>query len=112
MNDRERAALQRVKVASNLLDDAIRIPGTKRRVGLDPILSILPVGGDAAGLLLSLYPIVEAVRLGVPRTTVLRMVANIAIDAVVGSIPVLGTIFDAVWKANARNVDLMERHLA
>ena len=94
---------------SHLLDEAIRVPGTNFRVGADPILGVLPVGGDSVALLLSLYPIVEAARLGLPRSVVGRMLLNVLLDAVVGSIPLLGSVFDAVWKANERNVALMER---
>lgn len=106
------ATLRRVRFVSRLMDNAVRIPGTNRRIGIDPVLSILPVGGDAAGLVLSLYPIAEAARLGVPKRVLARMLLNVGVDAGFGSVPVLGTIFDAFWKANERNVDLLERHLA
>lgn len=108
---REAAALRRVGTVSHLLDEAVRVPGTNYRVGLDPILGILPVGGDAVAMILSLYPIAEAYRFGVPKRTLLWMLGRIGVDATVGSIPVLGTLFDAVWKANERNRRTLERHL-
>jgi hypothetical protein len=109
---REQAALKRARTMAQLLDEAIPIPGIGYRVGLDPVLSIAPVSGDIAGAALSLYIVAEAARLGVPPKTVLRMLLNTAIDALGGSVPVLGTLVDAVWKANTRNVSLLESHLA
>jgi len=107
----EAAALERVRSVTRLLDEAVRIPGTDVRIGLDPILSILPVAGDAAGAVLSLYPIVEAYRLGVPKRTLLVMLSLVAVDAVIGSVPILGSVFDAFWTANRWNYGLLERHL-
>ena len=109
---RERAALDRTRTASRLLDEAIRVPGTDFRVGIDPILSLVPVSGDAVGAVCSLYIVAEAVRLGITRKTLLKMLTNVAVDTVGGSIPVVGSLVDAVWKANRRNVALLEDHLA
>jgi len=107
----EAAALERVSVVSHLLDDSVRIPGIDVRIGLDPILSVIPVVGNAAGAVLSLYPVAEAYRLGVPNRTLLVMLSLVAVDAVVGSVPILGSVFDALWKANHWNYRLLERHL-
>jgi hypothetical protein len=107
----EAAALERVRVVTQLLDAAVRVPGTEFRIGLDPVLSILPIAGDAAGAVLSLYPVFEAVRLGASWRTLATMLALVAVDAVVGSIPVLGTVFDALWRANEWNYSLLEREL-
>jgi len=107
----EATTLERVQTVTRLLDEAVRIPGTEVRIGLDPILSILPVAGDAAGAVLSLYPILEAYRLGVPNRTLLVMLSLVAVDAVIGSVPILGTVFDALWTANQWNYRLMEREL-
>ncbi|WP_324664665.1 DUF4112 domain-containing protein [Haloarcula sediminis] len=107
----EAATLDRVHTVTRLLDDAIRVPGTDFRIGIDPILSVLPVAGDAAGAVLSLYPIAEAYRLGMSKRTLAAMLGLVAIDAVIGSVPVLGTVFDALWKANQWNYRLLERHL-
>jgi len=92
------------------LDEGIRIPGTRFRIGLDPILGLIPGLGDAAGALMSAAVVVEAIRRNVPRLTLVRMAANILLDAAAGSVPLLGDAFDAAWKANSRNLRLLERH--
>jgi hypothetical protein len=97
---------------SRLLDSAFRVPGTDFRVGVDPILGLLPVVGDAPAAALSAYIVVEAAALGAPRATVARMLLNLGVDAVVGSLPLVGDAFDAVWKANDRNVRLLDARLA
>ena len=107
----EAAALGRVRGVARLLDAAVRIPGTDTRIGLDPLLSIVPIAGDAAGALLSLYPVFEAVRLGVSLRSVAAMLGLVAVDAVVGSVPVVGSVFDALWRANEWNYRLLEREL-
>jgi hypothetical protein len=109
---REQAALKRTRTMGRLLDEAVAIPGIGYRVGLDPLLGIAPVSGDAASAALSLYIVAESARLGVPPKTLLRMIANVTLDTLAGSIPVLGTLIDTVWKANKRNVSLLENHLA
>jgi hypothetical protein len=81
-------------------------------VGLDPIIGLVPGLGDAAGAILSAWILVEAVRLRASNATLARIVFNIAVDALGGALPLLGDLFDAVWKANLRNVALLERHLA
>jgi hypothetical protein len=99
----------RVRSIAHLLDDAIPIPGTGRSFGVDPIVSLLPVGGDALSAVASVYIIVEGFNVGVTRGTVFRMLFNVAVDASVGSLPVLGDLFDATWKANVRNIELLEQ---
>src|SRR2546422_616651 len=94
------------------LDAGIRVPGTNLRFGLDPILGLIPGAGDAAGAVLSGWILVEASRMGASRPTLMRMAGNMALDAVAGTVPLLGDIFDFAWKANLRNVALLERHLA
>lgn len=94
------------------LDAGIRIPGTNLRFGLDPLLGLIPGAGDAAGAVLAGWIVIEAIRLGASRATLLRIVGNVALDAAVGAVPVIGDIFDFAWKANLRNVALLERHLA
>ena len=94
------------------LDAGFRIPGTSLRFGLDPILGLIPGFGDAAGAVLAAWILVEAVRLGASRATVLRIAGNVALDAGLGAVPLIGDIFDFAWKANLRNVALLERHLA
>ena len=104
--------LARARAVARALDSAIGIPGTKFRVGLDPLLGLVPGLGDVAGAALSGYIVLTGIKLGVSRTVVLRMLANVGMDTVAGSVPLLGDIFDAGWKANNRNVALIERHVA
>ncbi len=97
---------------SRLLDNAIPIPGTRFRLGLDPILGLLPGAGDFVGAALSVYIVIEAARFGLPRKTLVQMVSNLVLDSVGGSVPILGDVFDATWKANSRNLALLEAHVA
>lgn len=93
------------------MDDAIRIPGTEMRIGFDAIIgALLPGFGDAATATSHLALLLTAFRMGVPRVVVLRMLLNIGIDAATGTVPVLGDVFDAGFKANRRNLQLIERH--
>ncbi len=108
----DRAAIDRMRTIARVFDDFMRIPLTDMRVGLDPILGAIPVVGDVVSAGLSLYIVLEAARLGVSFTTLLRMIANVSIDVVGGSVPVVGSIIDAVWKANKRNVKLVLEDLA
>lgn len=91
-----------------LLDDVIRIPGTKLRFGIDPLLGLLPGGGDLAGGILSSYIILAAARAGAPPSVIVRMGVNVALDALAGTVPLLGDLFDAGYKANRRNALLLE----
>jgi hypothetical protein len=101
--------LARARTIARLLDSAVSVPGTGIRFGLDPLLGLIPGLGDLAGMMLSGYLVVLGGRLGVPRTVLMRMLANVAIDTVGGSVPVLGDLFDVGWKSNMRNVGLLER---
>ena len=111
-NDPKAITLKRLRSISNLLDNAIAIPGTNYRVGIDPILGLIPGGGDTISAFLSAYIVLEAAQLGVPREALVRMVYNIILDSVLGSVPVVGDLFDASWKANVKNISLLESHLA
>ena len=93
------------------MDSAIGIPGTKFRIGLDPIIGLLPGGGDTAGLILSSYIVLEAARMGASKSTLSTMAFNILLETVVGTVPVVGDIFDVAWKSNIRNIELLEEHL-
>ncbi|MDY6780342.1 MAG: DUF4112 domain-containing protein [Halobacteria archaeon] len=106
--DDERRGVRRARSLSRLLDSAFRVPGTGRTVGFDPIIGLLPVAGDAVSLVLSSYVIFEGIRAGLPLATLARMVFNVLLETVVGSVPVVGDLFDAFWKANERNVELLE----
>jgi hypothetical protein len=111
ITDSKLASLQRLRKLSRLLDNAISIPGTTFRIGLDPILGLLPGAGDFVGTALSAYIVIEAARLGLPRDTLGRMVFNILTESVLGVVPVLGDLFDFAWKANTKNMELLEAHL-
>jgi Domain of unknown function (DUF4112) len=104
------AKLKRMRQLSQLLDGAIAIPGTKQRIGIDPILGLIPGGGDTVSAALSGYIIIEAARMGLPRKALVQMVMNLVIDTVTGSVPILGDIFDVVSKANLRNMQIVESH--
>ena len=93
------------------LDSAVTIPRTGIRVGVDPVLGVIPGIGDVVPTAASAYIVAEAAALGVPRATLLRMCVNLLVDAVVGSIPLVGDAFDIVWRANDRNVRLLEARL-
>ena len=97
------ARIARVQQFARLLDTAFRIPGTRIRFGLDPLLGLLPGLGDAIAALFGGYIVWMAVRVGAPRLVIARMLANIAIDAIVGAVPAAGTIFDVAFKAHRRN---------
>ena len=105
-------ALRRVKTVARLMDEAVRIPGTNTWVGLDPVLGVMPGAGDAVAAGISLYIVAEAAYLGVPLSTVVRMLANVTADAVLGSIPVVGPVFDTFLKANKWNVSSIEAFVA
>ena len=104
-------SLARLRWLGNLLDNSIRVPGTNFRFGLDTIIGLVPGVGDLAGGALSLYIVVEAARMGVPRPLLARMGYNVAVDALVGAVPLLGDLFDAGFKANLRNLALVQQHV-
>src|SRR5918992_5449020 len=93
---------------ARVLDEAIRIPGTNIRIGLDAILGLIPGGGDVAGGLFSAIIMLQAARAGAPTSVLARMLGNVVIDTAIGSIPLIGDLFDFAWRANTRNVRLFE----
>lgn len=111
MTDVARRRAQRSRRLAQLLDAGIRVPGTAWRVGLDPIIGLVPGAGDFVGAALSLYIVLQAARSGVPSPVLLRMVGNLTVDALAGAVPIVGDVFDAVWKANLMNVALLEAYL-
>ncbi len=92
------------------LDEAFRVPGTSIRVGWDPIIGLVPWAGDVLTALLSCAIVIEAHHQRVPRIVQLRMVLNVAVDLLVGAVPILGDAADAFWKSNSKNMALLERH--
>lgn len=104
--------LVRLRNLARVYDAGIRIPGTRFEFGLDPLVGLVPGLGDAVGAGLATYIVFEAARSGVPWSVLLRMLLNVGIDALIGAFPVVGDLFDAAWKANLKNVDLLDAHLA
>jgi hypothetical protein len=102
--------LRRLDWLSQVLDSAWSVPGTSYRIGLDGILGLIPGIGDPLGAMLSSYLIFEAARMGAPTHILLRMVGNVAVESIVGVIPILGDVFDLAWKANVRNLALLRAH--
>ena len=105
---RLRETRERLAWIAWLLDSSIPIPGTTFSVGLDAVIGLVPVLGDLIGVLLSTYILGEAARLGAPRSLLMRMAFNVAVEGVVGMIPFAGDAFDAAWKANQKNVRLLD----
>jgi hypothetical protein len=111
ISTRERKALQRTRLVARLLDSAIPVPGTNYRIGLDSIVGLLPVSGDVVTGVIGLYIVAEAGLVGAPRNVLGQMVFNLLVDVLVGSVPAIGDLFDAAWKANLKNVELFEEYL-
>ena len=112
MNDEQKELneekLLRLKRLSHNLDEAFTIPGTERKIGIDPIIGLIPAGGDLIGGALSIYIMHAGIRMGMPRSVIIRMFGNIALEFIIGCIPIIGDLFDAMWKSNQRNVKLIE----
>jgi hypothetical protein len=101
--------LDNARALARVLDTAVGIPGTRLRIGLDALLGLIPGAGDAVSAALSGYIILAAARAGATRPVLLRMVGNVVVDTVVGSIPLLGDLFDVAFRANIRNVALLDQ---
>ena len=101
--------LARARTLARLLDSAAKVPGTGIRFGADAVLGLIPGLGDVAGAALAGYLVILAQRLGAPRAVVLRMLANVAVDTVGGTVPIIGDLFDVAYKSNTRNVALLEQ---
>ena len=108
---REESARTRLEAIARLLDSRWRVPGTGIRFGADAVLNLLPGVGLVAAKGVSAYLIWEARRLGVPTGTLLRMVGNVGLDALVSAVPVVGWVGDVFYRANLRNVALLREHL-
>ena len=102
--------LHRVEKLARLLDEAVHIPGTRIRLGLDSLIGLIPGVGDVAGLLMGGYVVYEAHRIGAPGELKLRMARNVATDALIGLVPVLGDVFDVAFRSNRRNVQMLLDH--
>ena len=102
---------ERLKQLAWLLDSSIPIPGTRFTIGVEALLGLVPVLGDFIGVVLSSYILKEAARLGAPRVVLVRMASNVLVEGLVGIVPIAGDVFDAAWKANQRNVRLLNAWL-
>ncbi|MDL0432239.1 DUF4112 domain-containing protein [Marinobacter sp. TBZ242] len=109
--EEKQAALARLDRFSRMADNAIGIPFTRFRIGFEPLIGLVPVLGDFAGLIMSGYVLLEAQRAGASSRVKVQMVRNMLIDFVGGLIPVVGDAFDFAWKANARNAQLLRDYL-
>lgn len=105
------AVQRRLQRIAKLMDSQVRVPGLGLRIGADAVLGLVPGVGDALSGLIGAYLIYEAHRLGIPRSAVLRMVANTAIDTAIGAIPFAGDIWDFFFRANDRNMQILARHV-
>ena len=95
---------------ASILDDFIHIPGIPLRIGLDPLIGLIPGLGDIISALMSFVIIFAAWQRGLPRVTIFRMLSNVALDTLLGAVPIFGDAFDAVWKSNRMNYNLIIRH--
>lgn len=109
LEDRQRR-LRRLQAIAQFMDTALVIPGTSIRFGADAILGFIPGAGDIVGAAISLAIVNEARRLGVPKRVIGKMIVNIGLDTVVGSVPLLGDVFDVYFKSNRRNAQLVLEH--
>lgn len=105
------AKLHRIRRASKMMDSHFRIPGTGIKFGMDSLVGLIPGIGDVATAVVPIWIIYEAHRAGVSRWTMARMVGNVVVDTVGGLVPVLGDVFDVYWKANLKNLRLLEKEL-
>ena len=108
--ERFRAAERRIGRVTHALDELVAVPGTPVRVGLDPIVGLIPVVGDVVSGIVGAWVIGEAARFGVPRIVLGRMVVNLAVDVAIGAIPLLGDLYDVAFRSNSRNLALFRRH--
>jgi hypothetical protein len=104
------ARIGRLRRLAWLIDGAFRVPGSRFRFGLNSIIGLTPAAGDALLTAISLYIVYEARQLGVPKLKLARMLKNVAIEAAAGAVPVLGDLFDVAFKANLRNLAILEEH--
>ncbi|MCP6758926.1 MAG: DUF4112 domain-containing protein [Fischerella sp. CENA71] len=105
------ATLNRIRKLSRLMDTSIRIPLIGFRIGLDPIIGLVPGAGDLISTAFSAYIIYLATRFGIPRQDLTKMIFNVGLEAVVGTVPLVGDLFDAFYKSNIRNLAILEQHL-
>jgi Domain of unknown function (DUF4112) len=108
--ERFAAVERRIGRVTNALDELVKVPGTDFRFGLDPIVGLIPVVGDAMAAVVGGWVIAEAAKFGIPRIVLLRMIVNLLVDLAIGLIPLIGDVFDFAIRSNARNIGLFRRH--
>jgi hypothetical protein len=106
------AAERRLAFVSRILDDLVTVPGTGRRVGVEPVIGLIPGAGDVVSAAVGVWLIAEAARFGLPGSVIARMVMNTLVDLVVGIVPLLGDLFDFAFKSNSRNLALFRQYAA
>lgn len=109
-HERFTGAETRIRRVTDLLDESVRIPGTSTRAGIDPIIGLIPILGDAVAAVVGIWVILEAARFGIPRVVVARMSFNVLVDLAIGAIPLIGDIYDVTMRSNTRNLALFKRH--
>src|SRR5262245_22537374 len=102
--------IRRLRWFADLLDSRFRIPGTQIRFGIDPILSLVPGLGDLSSPIFAVVLMAQGLRQRVPKVVLTRMLLNALVDALIGAVPIAGNIGDIFWRANLRNLELLERH--
>lgn len=112
LSRRERfaAAERRIGRVTHVLDELVSVPGTPIKVGLDPVIGVIPIAGDALAALVGVWVILEASRFGIPRVVLGRMIANLVLDLGIGAIPLIGDAYDLLFRSNSRNLELFRRH--
>ncbi len=108
--ERFAAAERRISRVTHVLDELVSVPGTPIKVGLDPVIGVIPIAGDALAALVGLWVILEASRFGIPRVVLWRMIANLVVDLGIGAIPLIGDAYDLFFRSNSRNLELFRRH--
>jgi uncharacterized protein DUF4112 len=108
--ERFRAAERRIGRVTHLLDELVGVPGTPIKVGLDPVVGLIPVVGDAVAAGIGAWVIAEAASFGIPRVVLGRMILNLLVDLGIGAIPLIGDVYDAFFRSNTRNLELFRRH--
>ncbi|NJN75952.1 MAG: DUF4112 domain-containing protein [Synechococcaceae cyanobacterium RL_1_2] len=111
MSQHQTKSLEQARFLAHLLDDSIPIPFTDFRIGLDPILGLIPAVGDYGSAIASGYLLWSAHQLGASKITLAKMGMNLLIDAMAGSVPLIGDLFDSAWQANQKNMVLLEQDL-
>ena len=109
--DRKRRARNRLIALARLMDSAVEVPGIRGGVGLDALLGLVPVAGDAVSALIGVYSVIQARELGASRWLQARMVGNLLLDAAIGAVPIAGDVADVFFRAHRRNLKLLQREL-